>query len=680
LADPDAYNKKYASWRIEDLPMLPSKLKLVVIKQSGRQFNIVKKQMHKKEVDKIVIATDAGREGELVARWIIEKAGVNKPIKRLWISSVTDKAIKEGFNNLRDGKGYEKLYASAAARAEADWYVGINATRALTCKFNAQLSCGRVQTPTLAIIAQREEEIQNFKPRTYYGITASANGLKLIWQDRRNQNTRTFNKNKCDQILRSIRKKDAEVIEIKKAYKKNYPPRLYDLTELQRDAHKLFGYSAKETLSIMQNLYERHKLLTYPRTDSRYISTDIVDTLKDRIKACGVGQYSKLAYQVLKKPIKANKSYVDNSKVSDHHAIIPTEQKFFGSLSEKERKIYDLVVKRFFAVFYPPFEYEQTTIKAKIGNELFTARGKIVLNQGWKKVYDNQFDDQEEEDNDIGEQKLPSLNKGDILKVTSVSQTTGETRPPRPFNEGTLLSAMENPARYMAGENKNLIKTIGEAGGLGTVATRADIIDKLFNTFLIEKKGQDIFLTAKGRQLLDLVPDDLKSPALTAEWEQKLSSIAKGSLKKDAFIDEMKRYAKTVVNEIKNSEKTFKHDNLTGNRCPECGKYMLEVNGKRGRMLICRDRECRHRISISKRTNARCPECRKKMELYGEGEGQVFRCKCGYREKLSAFNKRMQNRKSSVSKREVAKYMKKQKKAEDKPINTALADALAKLK
>lgn len=680
LADPDAYNKKYATWRIEDLPMLPSKLKLVVIKQSGRQFNIVKKQMHNKEVDKIVIATDAGREGELVARWIIEKAGVKKPIKRLWISSVTDKAIKEGFNSLKDGKGYEKLYASAAARAEADWYVGINATRALTCKFNAQLSCGRVQTPTLAIIAQREEEIQSFKPRTYYGITASAQGLKLIWQDRRNHNTRTFDKGKCDQILRSIRKKDAEVIEVNKAYKKNYPPRLYDLTELQRDAHKFFGYSAKETLSIMQNLYERHKLLTYPRTDSRYISTDIVDTLKDRIKACGVGQYSKLAYQVLKKPIKANKSFVDNNKVSDHHAIIPTEQKFFGSLSEKERKIYDLVVKRFFAVFYPPFEYEQTTIKAKIGNEMFTAKGKIALNQGWKEVYDNQFDDQEEEDDDIGEQKLPSLNKGNVLKVTSVSQTTGETRPPRPFNEGTLLSAMENPARYMAGESKNLIKTIGETGGLGTVATRADIIDKLFNTFLIEKKGQDIFLTAKGRQLLDLVPEDLKSPALTAKWEQKLSSIAQGSLKKDAFIHEMKLYAKAVVNEIKNSEKTFKHDNLTGNRCPECGKYMLEVNGKRGRMLICRDRECRHKISISKRTNARCPECHKRMELYGEGEGQIFTCKCGYREKLSAFNKRMKNRKSSVSKREVANYMKKQKKAEDKPINTALADALAKLK
>ncbi len=680
LADPDAYNKKYASWRIEDLPILPPDLKLVVIKQSGRQFNMVKKQIHKKDVDEIIIATDAGREGELVARWIIEKTGVRKPIKRLWISSITDKAIKEGFENLQDGRKYEKLYASAAARAEADWYVGINATRALTCKFNAQLSCGRVQTPTLAIIAQREGEIQNFKPKKYYGITASVKGLKLIWQDKRSQSTRSFDKQRCDQILSSLKGKDAEIIEINKTYKKHYPPRLYDLTELQRDGHKFFGYSAKETLSIMQNLYERHKLLTYPRTDSRYLSTDIVDTLKDRIKACGMGEYSKLAAKVLKKPIKGNKSFVDNSKVSDHHAIIPTEQNFFGSLSERERKIYDLVVKRFLAVFYPPFEYEQTTIKAQIGDQVFVAKGKIVLHQGWKEVYDLQFDDLEDENDDLGEQKLPSLNKRDSLKVSSLIQTAGETKPPKPFNEGTLLSAMENPSKYMAGEDKDLIKTIGEAGGLGTVATRADIIEKLFNTFLIEKKGQDIFLTAKGRQLLDLVPEDLKSPALTAEWEQKLGSIARGKLKKDAFINEMKQYAKIVVNEIKSSDKNFQHDNLTGNRCPECGKYMLEVNGKRGRMLVCQDRECRHRISISKTTNARCPECHKRMELYGEGEGQIFTCRCGYRERLSAFNKRRQDRKSSVSKHEVSKYMRKQNKVEDKPLNTSLADALAKLK
>jgi DNA topoisomerase-3 len=680
LADPDAYDQKYASWKIEDLPMLPSPLKLVVIKQSGRQFSIVKQQMHKKEVDKIVIATDAGREGELVARWILEKAGVRKPIKRLWISSVTDKAIKDGFSNLKEGKEYKNLYASAAARAEADWFVGINATRALTCKYNAQLSCGRVQTPTLAIIARREEEIQNFKPKTFYGITASANGLNLIWQDRRTKDTKTFDQERCGQILRSVRNKDAQIVEINKAYKKRYPPQLYDLTELQRDAHKIFGYSAKETLSIMQNLYERHKLLTYPRTDSRYIPTDIVDTLKDRIKACGVGQYARMAAQVLKKPIKANKSFVDNGKVSDHHAIIPTEERFAASLSERERKVYDLVLKRFFAVFYPPFEYEQTTIKAEIGEQTFTAKGKVMLKQGWKEIYEDNFDDQEEEDASIADQKLPPLNKGDILKVSSISPTRGETKPPKPFNEGTLLSAMENPAKYMAGEDKSLIKTIGETGGLGTVATRADIIDKLFNTFLIEKKGEDIFLTAKGRQLLELVPEDLKSPALTAQWEQKLSNIAHGALAKDIFIDEMKLYAKKVVNQIKNSEKTFRHDNLTGNRCPECGKYMLEVNGKRGRMLICQDRECRHKISISKTTNARCPQCHKKMELYGEGDGQIFSCKCGYRERLSAFNKRMQNRKSSISKHEVSNYMKEQKKAKGKPLNTALADALAKLK
>lgn len=265
-------------------------------------------------------------------------------------------------------------------------------------------------------------------------------------------------------------------------------------------------------------------------------------------------------------------------------------------------------------------------------------------------------------------------------KISDVSQTRGETKPPAPFNEGTLLSAMENPAKYMAGENKELIKTIGETGGLGTVATRADIIDKLFNTFLIEKKGKEIFITSKGRQLLDLVPEELKSPALTAEWEQKLSSIAQGSLKKDAFIKEMKHYAKTVVNQIKNSEKEFKHDNLTRNRCPECGKYMLDVNGKKGRMLICQDRECGHRKGIAKKTHARCPNCHKRMELQGKGEGQIFTCSCGYREKLSAFQKRMENQKRSVPKHEVAKYMNKQKKAEGKPLNTALADALAKLK
>ncbi len=677
LAEPEVYDKKYKSWRIEDLPMLPEHLNLVVIKQSSRQFASVKQQMHRKDVNQIIIATDAGREGELVARWIIEKAGVRKPVKRLWISSVTDKAIREGFSRLKDGKEYENLYASAVARAEADWLVGINATRALTCKYNARLSCGRVQTPTLAIIAGKEEEIRNFTPRPYYGIVAAADRLKLTWQDGRTKSFRTFDRDKRNKVFMQIQDKDAEVTEVNKVYRKKFAPLLYDLTELQRDANRIYGYSAKETLSIMQRLYEHHKVLTYPRTDSRYISTDIVGTLDDRIKACGVGPYSKTARKALKYPITKKMPFVDNSKVSDHHAIIPTEQAvYLDELSDREKKIYDLVVKRFLAVLYPPFEYQQTTIRATIGGELFIAKGKVVMAQGWKEVYDNGYDD-EEQDQDISEQILPDVNKGDAIKILGLTQTEGETKPPVPFNEGSLLSAMENPAKYMAGESKALLKTIGETGGLGTVATRADIIDKLFNSFLIEKKGKDIFITSKGRQLLELVPEGLKSPALTAEWEQKLSHISKGSLSKKAFISEMRDYAKEVVEKIKNREAVFRHDNITRTRCPDCGKYMLEVNGKKGRMLVCQDRECGHRIGLARKTNARCPECHKKLELRGEGDGQIFVCLCGYREKLSSFKERKERESSRVSKKEVTKYLKKQQK--DKPINSALADALSKL-
>lgn len=680
LADPEAYDERYKAWRIEDLPMMPEKLKLVVIKQSGKQFNAVKTQMSRKDVDEIVIATDAGREGELVARWIIEKSHVKKPLKRLWISSVTDKAIKDGFNKLKNAREYENLYASAVARSEADWFVGINATRALTCKFNAQLSCGRVQTPTVAIIAKREEEIRDFKPKDFYGITAEAKSLKLSWQDNNSKSFRSFDKEKIDKILASIRNKDAQIIEVDKSYKKNYSPQLYDLTELQRDANRMFGYSARETLSLMQRLYESHKVLTYPRTDSRYISSDVVDTLKDRVRACGVGPYSKLTVKVLKNPIKANKHFVDNGKVSDHHAIIPTEQAVtLSSLNDRERKIYDLVVKRFLAVLYPPFEYEQTTIKAKIGEEIFIAKGKIVKSQGFKEVYENNFQEEASEE-DISEQILPNINKGDTIKVSNVLETKGQTKPPAFFNEGTLLSAMENPARYMSNESRDLIKTIGETGGLGTVATRADIIEKLFNTFLIEKKGKDIHVTSKGKQLLELVPVGLKSPTLTAKWEQKLSLISKGSLNKNVFINEMRTYAKEVVKEIKNSEEKFKYDNITRVKCPQCGKYMLEVNGKKGKMLVCQDRECGYRKGIAKVTNARCPNCHKKLELRGEGDGQIFVCSCGYREKLSAFNERKKKDNTKLSKKDVSRYLKNQKKENEEPINSAFAEALAKLK
>ncbi|SCA97506.1 DNA topoisomerase 3 [Bacillus mycoides] len=680
LADPESYDVKYKQWNLEDLPMLPERLKLTVIKQTGKQFNAVKSQLLRKDVNEIIIATDAGREGELVARWIIDKVKIQKPIKRLWISSVTDKAIKDGFANLKPGKAYDNLYASAVARSEADWYIGLNATRALTTRFNAQLNCGRVQTPTVAMIASREDEIKHFKAQTYYGIEAqTAERLKLTWQDTKG-NSRSFNKEKTDAIVNKISKQNATVVDIDKKQKKSFAPGLYDLTELQRDANKIFGYSAKETLNIMQKLYEQHKVLTYPRTDSRYISSDIVGTLPERLKACGVGEYRPLAHKVLQKPVKSNKSFVDDSKVSDHHAIIPTESYVnFSAFTDKERKIYDLVVKRFLAVLFPAFEYEQLTLRTKIGDETFIARGKTILHAGWKEVYANRFEDDDASD-DVKEQILPRIEKGDTLNIKLIVQTSGQTKAPARFNEATLLSAMENPIKYMDTQNKQLADTLKSTGGLGTVATRADIIDKLFNSFLLEKRGKDIHITSKGRQLLDLVPEELKSPTLTGEWEQKLEAIAKGKLKKEVFISEMKNYTKEIVAEIKSSDKKYKHDNISTKSCPDCGKPMLEVNGKKGKMLVCQDRECGHRKNVSRTTNARCPQCKKKLELRGEGAGQIFACKCGYREKLSTFQERRKKESGSkADKRDVQKYMKQQNK-EEAPLNNPFAEALKKLK
>lgn len=681
LADPEAYDEKYKAWRLEDLPMLPGQLKLVVIKQTAKQFNTVKSLLLRSDVGEVIIATDAGREGELVARWIIEKAHAKKPVRRLWISSVTDKAIKDGFSKLRPGREYENLYASAVARAEADWLVGINATRALTCKYNAQLSCGRVQTPTLAIIARREAEIQNFTPKQFYGITALADKLKLFWQDKDSNDFRSFSREKCQTAIAAITGKAAEIISVTKTPKKKFAPQLYDLTELQRDANKIYGFSAKETLSYMQKLYETHKILTYPRTDSRYLSSDLVDTLRDRLNACGVGPYAKLAFKLLRGPVKGGKHFVDDSKVSDHHAIIPTEQFVnLSALNDKERKIYDLVVKRFLAVMYPPFAYEQTTIVAGIGKERFVAKGKTVTAQGWREVYQGLDGDGEEPEDALADQLLPSLAQGDTLKIHALELTQGATKPPAPFNEATLLTAMENPQKYMADASGELQKTIDEAGGLGTVATRADVIEKLFAGFFIEKKGKDIWMTSKGRQLLELVPQELKSPALTAQWEQRLKQIALGRLAKGSFISEMKGYANEVVHKIKNSQEKFKHDNMTRSKCPECGKYLLEVNGKKGKMLVCQDRECGYRKGLAKVTNARCPVCHKKLELRGEGDARLFVCTCGHREKLAAFTERKKQDHEKLSKREVSQYLQQQNKNNHASINTAMAEALAKLK
>lgn len=688
LDDPEGYDKKYREWKMEHLPMIPKKMELVVIKQTAKQYNAVKTQLYRNDVGEIIIATDAGREGELVARWILEKANCRKPIKRLWISSVTDKAIRDGFAHLRDGRDYNNLYAAAVSRAEADWLVGINATRALTCKYNAQLSCGRVQTPTLAMIAKREEEIRNFKPVDYYGMTVLAGGVHFTWQDKKSGSCRSFQQEKMEALLKQVRAGSLTIESVDKTAKKTFAPGLYDLTELQRDANKKFGLSAKETLNIMQRLYENHKVLTYPRTDSRYIGSDVVGTLKERLKACAVGPYRKLAGSLSMKPIKASKSFVDDKKVSDHHAIIPTEQFVqLDHMTNEERKIYDLVVRRFLSVLMPPFEYEQTTVKAQAAGEFFLAKGKIVKSPGWKQAYESGWSDEEDEEDYTGNQEpslkdqtLPAVKKGDTFPASKAEITTGKTKPPAHFNEATLLSAMENPVKFMESHDAKAAKTLGETGGLGTVATRADIIDKLFNTFLMEKRGKDIYITSKAKQLLELVPEDLKKPELTADWEMKLSRIADGRLKKDTFLSDIKDYTQDIIQEIKTGDGTFRHDNLTNTKCPVCGKRMLSVNGKNSRLLVCQDRECGHRETISRTTNARCPKCHKRMELYVKGKEETFICPCGYKEKLSSFQSRREKEGAGVSKKDIQKYLTKQKKEAAEPINNAFADAFAKLK
>ena len=661
LADPEEYKPEWKEWKMDVLPMMPKTWKLSVIRQTAKQYNAVKSQIHRKDVGEIIIATDAGREGELVARWILEKAGNQKPVKRLWISSVTDRAIREGFGRLRDGRDYQNLYDAARSRAKADWLVGINATRALTCKYNAKLTCGRVQTPTLALIANREDEIRSFRPKPYYGLKVYADGICFTWQDGKSGSTRSFDPERIRRISEEIRGERLVLDSVEKKSRKTYAPGLYDLTELQREANRRFGYSAKETLNIMQRLYEHHKVLTYPRTDSRYLSSDIVPTLKERIEACQTGPYRALARALHGKQFTADKLFVDDSKVSDHHAIIPTEQYVdLTHMTSEERKIYDLVVRRFLAVLYPPAEFEQISVKASVKGEHFAAKGETIREAGWRAVYDSDIEE-EDEDDSLKNQILPELKKGQSLPVKKLEVTEGKTKPPAHYTEATLLTSMEK-------------------GGLGTVATRADIIEKLFNTFYMEKKGNDLLITSKGRQLLELVPSDLKKPELTARWEKELQKISDGRQKEKTFMKEIEQYTNNVMQDIRTSEATFRHDNLTNRKCPRCGKRMLAVNGKNSKLLVCQDRECGYRETVSRTTNARCPVCHKRMELVGKGEDQTFVCACGHKEKMAAFEARRKREGKDVSRQDVRRYMKQQQKEAEQPLNNAFAEALAKMK
>jgi len=655
LQTPDKY-KEFSNVSLENLPMIPKYMKTEIIKKTFKQYKIIETAVNRKDVNEVIIATDAGREGELVARYILEKANCKKKVKRLWISSVTDKAIKDGFKNLKAGDDYLGLYYSGVARANADWLVGINASRALTLKYNASLNCGRVQTPTLQMVYEREEKIKNFVPRDYYTFEAVVNGIRF------NCGESEFDFSKAQKFVNDNKNKTINFDKVEVKIKTSIPKPLYNLTDIQQVASALFGLSPKQTLNIIQRLYESHKVLTYPRTDSRYLTTDMKNTLADRLRAIG-GDYKEITAKLLREKDFNTKRIINNSKVSDHHAIIPTEQKpNYMSLSDTELKIYNLVVKRFLENLLPDYKYEETSYSFKLDNKVFTAKSTRVIQLGFKELSRSEIEDK----------KISFSTKE--FSLDSLQYNKKQTTPPSYYTEGSLIYAMENPFEFVDDDNER--KILKQTNGIGTVATRADILEKLFtNDYLVLDNGR-IKTTNKAKQLLNLVPKNLKSPSLTATWEKQLDNIAKNKLSKDKFLKDIKDYTRECILEIKDSQDKFKHDNISGKKCEECGSYMLEVDKKGTKMLKCSSATCRNRKVISRLTNLRCDNCHKKMTLFGSGENSTYRCVCGNSLKQKEVDKRIKNnKKDKASRVDMKKYMK-----QESLENNALRDKLLGLK
>ena len=655
LQTPDKY-KEFSNVSLENLPMIPKYMKTEIIKKTFKQYKIIETAVNRKDVNEVIIATDAGREGELVARYILEKANCKKKVKRLWISSVTDKAIKDGFKNLKAGDDYLGLYYSGVARANADWLVGINASRALTLKYNASLNCGRVQTPTLQMVFEREEKIKNFKPREYYTFEAVVDGIRF------NCGESEYNFTNAEKFVSDNKNKTINFDKVEVKIKTSIPKPLYNLTDIQQAASALFGLSPKQTLNIIQRLYESHKVLTYPRTDSRYLTTDMKNTLADRLRAIG-GDYKEITAKLLREKDFNTKRIINNSKVSDHHAIIPTEQKpNYMSLSDTELKIYNLVVKRFLENLLPDYKYEETSYSFKLDNKVFTAKSTKVIQLGFKELSRSEIEDK----------KISFSTKE--FSLDSLQYNKKQTTPPSYYTEGSLIYAMENPFEFVDDDNER--KILKQTNGIGTVATRADILEKLFtNDYLVLDNGR-IKTTNKAKQLLNLVPKNLKSPSLTATWEKQLDNIAKNKLSKDKFLKDIKDYTRECILEIKDSQDKFKHDNISGKKCEECGSYMLEVDKKGTKMLKCSSPTCRNRKVISRLTNLRCDNCHKKMTLFGSGENSTYRCVCGNSLKQKEVDKRIKNnKKDKASRVDMKKYMK-----QESLENNALRDKLLGLK
>ena len=577
LADAATYNEQFRKWKYDDLPIVPQEWQFIVASGKEQQFSILKDLMHRSDVTEIINACDSGREGELIFRFVYEQANCKKPFSRLWISSMEASAIREGFSNLKDGRGYDNLYQSALCRAKADWLIGINATRLFSILYHKTLNVGRVQTPTLAMLVNRDYAISSFKKEKYHVVRLDVGGVAALSE-------RQDDEAAARQMKAACEKSQAVCTSLKKEKKTAAPPKLFDLTALQREANRLFGFTAKQTLDYAQQLYEK-KLLTYPRTDSRHLTGDMAETASVVLH---------LAARV--PPFDACPEFfpdvaalVNDKEVSDHHALIPTlelEKADVPALPVGERNILLLVCCKLLCAAAEPFVYEVVTAAFECGGYTFTAKGKQVLSQGWRAIQEVFRSSLKEkpEDEDAGG-VLPALTEGQVFEPVTASVTEHFTSPPRPYTEDSLLAAMENAGKEDIPED-------AERRGLGTPATRAAIIEKLVSGGFVERKGKNLIPTKAGVNLVTVLPELLTSPKLTADWEQRLNEVAKGQASPEDFMDGIEAMAAELVRKYshisEDGQKLFQPEKETVGLCPRCGKQVYE--GKKN--FACSDRAC----------------------------------------------------------------------------------------
>ncbi len=589
LAEPDEYDDRFKKWRMADLPIVPERFKLVIRdERSKKQMNVIKRLLARDDIDSVVNACDAGREGELIFAYLYEKAGSKKPVMRLWLNSMTRGAIKEAFGGLRPGAELASLEAAARSRSEADWIVGMNATRAATIRlrsaFDGAVSLGRVQTPTLAILARREEEIRAFVPEAYWVVDAVFDPVTdgpRVYEGRYHAgaNPRVSTAGEAEAIVAAARDQgDGVITKLEKSERKERAPLLYDLTSLQSDASSRFGFTARRTLGAAQRLYEEHTALTYPRTNSRYLPSDMVSEIKPIASLVGErSEYAAAARYVAGLDVLPLARVVDDAKVTDHHAIIPTraEHHPVDKMSEDERRMYDLVVRRFLAVFHPDAVFENTRVETTVADHVFRTRGKRILVAGWRGVYGETADvDAEREDDEGREQQLPKLEKGETVAVKDVASEEKETQPPRRYSDGSLLRAMETAGKLV--EEEELREAMKDSG-IGTPATRAAIIERLIQVGYIERDGRALVVTEKGMNVIRLLGEHaLTSPGLTGDWEARLAKIETGEDSREAFMGDIVKFTESTVGELDTKLKGVRIERANLGPCPVCGRDIIE--------------------------------------------------------------------------------------------------------